>query len=46
MCLIRLNYKKQFLCRYDKDNITPYFSPSDFPGLIFEEKSFKNKKEA
>ena len=42
MGFIANKYRKQLLCRYDKDGITPYLSTSDFPGLSREEGTFQN----
>lgn len=44
MKLIENIYKKQFICRYDKDGIIPYLSVSDFPNLKMEEKTFQNTR--
>ncbi len=35
-------YKKNFLQRYDKDGVIPYYCAADFPGLVCEEGSFRN----
>ena len=35
-------YQKNFLQRFDKDGAIPYYSASDFPGLILEQGSFLN----
>ncbi|MBO4540594.1 MAG: alpha/beta fold hydrolase [Bacilli bacterium] len=37
-------YKKNFLQRFDKDVAIPYYSPSDFPDLLYHENSFVNSK--
>lgn len=44
MGLITYFYKKKLVCRYDKQVGIPYYSNSDFPGLNFEEHTFKNKR--
>ena len=35
-------YRKSFLIRYDKDEAIPYYSASDFAGLISDTGSFNN----
>ena len=35
-------YKKNFLQRYDKDGVIPFYCAADFPGLVLEEGSFQN----
>ncbi len=42
MGLVINMYKQNFLQRFDKDGVIPYYDVSDFPGLILEEGSFKN----
>ena len=42
MGIIVNTYKKNFLQRYDKDEAIPYYSASDFAGLVCEEGSFDN----
>ena len=42
MGLIARKYRRNLLCRYDKDGYTPYLSASDFPGLISDEGTFVN----
>ncbi|MBP5428485.1 MAG: alpha/beta hydrolase [Clostridia bacterium] len=42
MGFIANKYRKQLLCRYDKDGYTPYLSASDFPGLTVDAGSFVN----
>ena len=42
MGLVSALYVKNFVCRYDKEVGVPYFSSSDFNGLIEETYSFKN----
>ena len=42
MGLIINMYKQNFLQRFDKDGVIPYYDVSDFPGLILEEGAFKN----
>lgn len=42
MGLVSALYVKNFVCRYDKEVGVPYFSSSDFTGLIEETYSFKN----
>ncbi len=46
MSLIVNIYKKNFLQRFDKDGIIPYYSPADFSGLECKENSFKNTADA
>ncbi len=42
MSIISHQYKKQFVCRYDKEAGIPYYSFSDFKGLKQEAYSFTN----
>lgn len=42
MSIISHQYKKQFVCRYDKEVGVPYYSCSDFKGLKQEAYSFTN----
>lgn len=42
MSIISHQYKKQFVCRYDKEVGIPYYSFSDFKGLKQEAYSFVN----
>ena len=35
-------YQENFLQRFDKDGIIPYYSAADFPGLICAEDAFLN----
>ena len=42
MGLITNIYQKNFLQRFDKDGVIPYYSAADFPGLACEEGSFQN----
>lgn len=42
MSIISHQYKKQFVCRYDKEVGIPYYSFSDFKGLKQEAYSFTN----
>ena len=42
MSIISHQYKKQFVCRYDKEVGVPYYSFSDFKGLKQEAYSFTN----
>ena len=42
MSIISHQYKKQFVCRYDKEVGIPYYSYSDFKGLKQEAYSFVN----
>ena len=42
MSIISHQYKKQFVCRYDKEVGIPYYSFSDFKGLKQETYSFVN----
>lgn len=42
MGLISNMYKKNFLQRFDKDGVIPYYSAADFPGLECEQGSFEN----
>ena len=44
MGLVSYLYKKQFVCRYDKEVGFPYYSYSDFKGLNQEEYTFTNSK--
>ena len=44
MGLVSYLYKKQFVCRYDKEVGFPYYSYSDFKGLNQEEYTFINSK--
>ena len=37
-------YKKNFLCRYDKDEAIPYYSAEDFPGLVCVRGAFENSE--
>ena len=43
MSKITEQYENIFLQRFDKDVAIPYYSASDFEGLICEENSFQNK---
>ncbi|MBR4768801.1 MAG: alpha/beta hydrolase, partial [Lachnospiraceae bacterium] len=43
MGLITEIYKKRYLRRFDKDDAIPYYSASDFPGLINEQNEFRNR---
>ena len=38
-------YQKNFLQRYDKDGVIPYYSSASFPGLHCEEESFQNSSQ-
>ncbi len=42
MSIVSYLYKKQFVCRYDKEVGVPYYSYSDFKGLKQEVNSFTN----
>lgn len=42
MGLITKMYKDNFLQRFDKDGVIPYYSAADFPGLKCEQSSFQN----
>lgn len=44
MGLVSYLYKKQFVCRYDKEAGFPYYVFSDFKGLKQEEHTFINSK--
>lgn len=44
MAIIAHLYKKKFVYRYDKEVGIPYYSHTDFKGLIEEEYSFVNSK--
>ena len=44
MGLVSCLYKKQFVCRYDKEVGFPYYAYSDFKGLNQEEYTFINSK--
>lgn len=44
MGLVSYLYKKQFVCRYDKEVGFPYYSYSDFKGLNQEEYTFISSK--
>ena len=42
MGLITKMYKDNFLQRFDKDGVIPYYSVDDFPGLFCSQSSFQN----
>ena len=46
MCLISRGYRKQFVCRYDKEVGIPYYSYEDFEGLHQEAYTFINSLKA
>ena len=46
MCLISRGYRKQFVCRYDKEVGIPYHSYEDFNGLHQEAYTFINSLKA
>ena len=46
MCLVSRGYRKQFVCRYDKEVGVPFYSHEDFKGLYQEAYTFTNSLKA